>query len=48
MKKFLKLLKRVFQLWLLYAAIGLIILPLYHKPFAYGGNIVGNDGKATG
>lgn len=48
MKKFLKLFKRVFQLWLLYAAIGLIILPLYHKPSAYGGNIVGKVGNATG
>lgn len=48
MKKFLKLLKGVFQLWLLYAAIGLIILPLYHKPSAYGGNIVGKVGNATG
>lgn len=32
MKKVMKFIKRLLQIWLIYAAIGLVILPLYHKP----------------
>lgn len=32
MKKSLKIIKKVFLIWIIYTAIGVIILPLYHKP----------------
>ena len=32
MKKYLKIIKEIFLIWIIYTAIGLIILPFYHKP----------------
>lgn len=48
MKKFVKILKSFFRLWILYAAIGLLILPLRHKPSLPEADMVKKNGDITG
>lgn len=41
MKKVMKFIKRLLQIWFIYATIGMVILPLYHKPSVH----LGDGGK---
>lgn len=48
MKRFVIILKKLFHLWIFYAAVGLVILPLHHKPSLPDSDIMKKAGNRSG